>query len=83
VRLIVATFDGHVVEIDPMRGRRAGQPFKAPVTIRDHPSFDPPFAALTLYMGRILLLSTKPPTPEIPPTELEGPPKPPPKKEKG
>jgi outer membrane protein assembly factor BamB len=81
IRLIVATFDGHVVEIDPMRGRPAGQPFRAPDTLRDHPSFDPPFVALTLYMGRILLLCTKQPTPEIPPTELEGPPRPPPKKE--
>ena len=79
VRLVVATFDGHVAEVDPMRGRLAGQPYKAPDTLRPHPRFYPPYAALTLYMGRILLLSTQQPTPEPPPTELEGPPKPPPK----
>lgn len=81
VRLVVATFDGHVAEVDPMRGRLAGQPFKAPDTLRPHPCFSPPYAALTLYMGRILLLATQQPTPEPPPMDLEGPPRPPPKKE--
>ncbi len=81
VRLVVATLDGHVVEIDPMRGRRSTQPYKAPDSIRAHPSFSPPYAALTLYMGRILLLTTEMPVLETAPVELEGPPRPPPKKE--
>ena len=81
VRLVVATYDGHVVEIDPTQGRRSTQPYTAPDSIRAHPSFSPPHAALTLYRGRILLLSTEQPVPEPPPVELEGPPRPPPKKD--
>jgi outer membrane protein assembly factor BamB len=69
-RIVVATMDGFIVEVNPIRGRRAGAPFKAPGPLRGNAGFYPPYTALTLITGNILLLETAPP--ELPPlTEPE------------
>jgi outer membrane protein assembly factor BamB len=59
-RIAVATMEGFIVEVSPDRGRRRGSPYKAPTSIRANASFYPPYAALTLLPGPILLLETAP-----------------------
>jgi outer membrane protein assembly factor BamB len=84
-RLVVATMDGYVVEVNPVRGRRGTTPYRAPTGLRAKASFRPPYAALTLLSGKILLLETAPPEPErTTPTDEESQPgkKRPPKKGK-
>jgi hypothetical protein len=71
--IVVATMDGFIVEVDPSRGRRAGAPYKAPNNIRGDARFCPPFAALTLITGNVLLLEKAPPQlPPLTPTEEEA-----------
>ena len=67
-RIILATKDGFVVEVDPLRGRQGATPYRAPADIRPRPSFRPPYAVVTLRSGKVLLLETTPPEP--PPTAL-------------
>lgn len=76
LRLVVATLDGQIVEVNPFeRGRLGSQPYQAPSNIRPAPAFAPPYAALTLYTGGVLLLETG--SPPVPAKEQE--PTPPPK----
>jgi outer membrane protein assembly factor BamB len=83
-RIVLATMDGFVVEVNPARGRRGTTPYRAPSGLQAKASFYPPYAALTLLSGKILLLETAPPEPDSASTEDEPQPgkKRPPKKGK-
>ncbi len=71
-RLIVPIQDGLLLEINPS-AQGSQTPYPIGSEIRSVPSFEPPYAALPLRSGRVLLMKTGAPPPFTPPPLLPPP----------